>query len=167
MGMNNTDPTFRDDHMDLSLLSSAGKVTTGNSRARLMLAVLPAGEPAVGDGHTSAQGYVLHSGEPHELFAAIRALTEGIAICPDRVARKVNLRMVPEPDTLADFVSLSPRETDVLRGMVDGLSYKMVAAKLGISFETVRTHVKNVYDKLGVHNCTEAVAKALKSGLVD
>ena len=62
---------------------------------------------------------------------------------------------------------LSPRETDVLRELVEGLSYKMIAHKLGISFETVRSHIKRIYEKLGVHNNTEAVALALNERLLD
>lgn len=132
-----------------------------------MLALVPPGDWSNDRHPTSAEGYVLKHAEPHELLAAIRALTEGLVPRPERIARKVTLRMLPERGSSTESVGLSPRETEVLRGMVDGLSYKMVAERLGISFETVRTHVKKVYDKLGARNCTEAVAKALKSGLVD
>jgi DNA-binding NarL/FixJ family response regulator len=51
--------------------------------------------------------------------------------------------------------------------MVNGLSYKMIAAECNISFETVRYHIKNIYEKLHVVTMTEAVAKALKSKIVD
>ena len=49
--------------------------------------------------------------------------------------------------------------------MVSGMSYKMIAGKCEISFETVRSHIKNIYEKLHVATMTEAVAKAIKSGL--
>ena len=59
---------------------------------------------------------------------------------------------------------LSPREKDVLQCLVDGLSYKMIAEQLGIGFETVRSHIKRIYEKLHVHNNTEAVAKTIRGG---
>lgn len=152
--------------MELTLDISSTRVAAAKRPARLMLAVIPFGDWSAEGLPGSTEGYLLHHGEPHELLAAIHALTEGIALRPERIARKVTVRMMPENGPVADLIGLSPRETDVLRGMVDGLSYKMVADKLGISFETVRTHVKKVYDKLDVHNCTEAVAKALKTGLL-
>ena len=133
---------------------------------RLMLAVMPLEDWSQPGDARSAPGYVLEPHEPLELLAAIRALSAGVAIGPERIVRKVTFRVVAEGDEGPALFGLSPREIDVLRGLVDGLSYKMVADKLGISFETVRTHVKKVYDKLGVHNCAEAVAKALKSGLL-
>lgn len=153
--------------MELTLNPSPVRTTAGTGRTRLMLTIVPSGDRSDHDPSASAVGYVLHDGEAHELLATIHALTEGIALQPERIVRKVNVRIVPERGPMADLIGLSPRETDVLRGMVDGLSYKMVADRLGISFETVRTHVKKIYDKLGVHNCTEAVAKALKTGLLN
>ena len=152
--------------METFLLPSPLTAADGIRPTRLILAMVPHNDWSEHGISENAQGYVLNHDEPHELLAAIRALTSGIALRPDRIARKVTVRMLPEGGPMADMIGLSPRETDVLRGLVDGLSYKMVADKLGISFETVRSHVKKVYDKLGVHNCTEAVAKALKSGLL-
>jgi DNA-binding NarL/FixJ family response regulator len=152
--------------MDLSLLSSPSHPATSKHPARIMLAIFPSGDRSDRAPTDSAQGYILHHAEPHELLAAIRALSEGVALRPERIAHKVTVHMLPDDGPGAGPIGLSPRETDVLRAMVDGLSYKMVAHRLGISFETVRTHVKKVYEKLGVHNCTEAVAKALRSGLL-
>ncbi len=152
--------------MQLSMLSSPTSGPAAKHPVRLMLAVIPSGDWSGEVPSASAEGYVLHQSEPHELLAAIHALIGGRVLRPERIAHKVSVRMLPEAASMPHLFVLSPRETEVLRGMVDGLSYKMVAAKLGISFETVRTHVKRVYEKLGVHNCTEAVAKALKSGLM-
>ncbi len=61
---------------------------------------------------------------------------------------------------------LSIREKEVMDLLVDGLSYKMIADKINIGFETVRTHIKNIYDKLHVHTMTEAAAKTIKEGLL-
>jgi DNA-binding CsgD family transcriptional regulator len=61
---------------------------------------------------------------------------------------------------------LTPREKEVLTLMVASMSYKMIADKCKISFETVRSHIKNIYEKLHVATMTEAVAKAIRSRLV-
>jgi DNA-binding NarL/FixJ family response regulator len=62
-------------------------------------------------------------------------------------------------------LNLTDRERDVLRGLVDGFSYKQVAAELRISTETVRSHVKGIYRKLQVHNVAEAVSRAVRERL--
>lgn len=72
----------------------------------------------------------------------------------------------PFPQPVATPVTeLSPREKEVLNALVEGLRYKMIAHHLSISFETMRTHIKRIYETLAVHNNTEAVAKALRYGL--
>lgn len=85
------------------------------------------------------------------------------------IARKVMLHFqqlpAPPSSTVTDH-GLSLREKEVLQALVDGLSYKMIADKLGISYETVRSHIKHIYDKLHVHSCTEAVSKTLKGRLL-
>ncbi|MBS1547004.1 MAG: response regulator transcription factor [Bacteroidetes bacterium] len=74
----------------------------------------------------------------------------------------------PFPQPVATPVTeLSPREKEVLNALVEGLRYKMIAHHLSISFETMRTHIKRIYETLAVHNNTEAVAKALRNGLVE
>ena len=69
--------------------------------------------------------------------------------------------MAPQTD-----YKLSPREKDVLSLLVNGLSYKMIADKLDISYETVRSHMKKIYEKLHVASLTEAVAKAINQRIV-
>jgi DNA-binding NarL/FixJ family response regulator len=81
------------------------------------------------------------------------------------IARKVMFHFQKEPNIVADY-NLSEREKDVLRLLVDGKSYKMIASELNIGFETVRTYIKRVYDKLHVQSMTEAVAKSIKERLV-
>jgi len=61
---------------------------------------------------------------------------------------------------------LSEREKEILQHLVQGFSYKMIAADLNISLDTVRFHIKKIYDKLHVHSATEAVSKAIKDRLV-
>jgi DNA-binding NarL/FixJ family response regulator len=60
---------------------------------------------------------------------------------------------------------LSAREKEVLGLLVDGLSYKMIAVKLSITYDTVRAHMKKIYEKLHVASMTEAVAKAINQNI--
>ena len=65
-----------------------------------------------------------------------------------------------------DEYNLTPKEKEVLKYLSEGLSYKMVADKLGISYYTVNAHIKKIYEKLHVHSLTEAVSFALKNKIV-
>ncbi len=116
-----------------------------------------------------AMGYLLKNTDPNELLDAIVEVKQGGAPMTPSIARKVMLhfqRLPSKPSVPVDDPGLSPRETEVLQELVEGLSYKMIAEKLGISFETVRSHIKHVYEKLHVHNNAEAVAKTLKGGFL-
>lgn len=116
-----------------------------------------------------AMGYLLKNSDPNELLDAIVEVRQGGAPMTPSIARKVLLHFqhLPAiPDTPVDDPGLSPRELEVLQQLVDGLSYKMIADKLNIGFETVRSHIKHVYEKLHVHSNAEAVAKTLKGGFL-
>ena len=88
-------------------------------------------------------------------------LTPGVAATVLEVVRR---SPTSRPE---DTLDLTPREREVLQALVDGLSYKQVAAELGIGIETVRSHIRRLYRKLRVHSATEAVAKALREGRVE
>ena len=106
-----------------------------------------------------ASGYVLKNRPPLELIQAIAQVYEGGAPMSMRVARKVVafFRQLPEP--AREVAQLSEREEAVLALLAQGFLYKEIAAKLGISLNTVRTYLKRVYEKLHVQSRTEAVAK--------
>jgi DNA-binding NarL/FixJ family response regulator len=72
-------------------------------------------------------------------------------------------RVAPPRETPGD---LSPRETQILRLLADGHSYKTAAAELNISPDTVRFHIRHIYEKLHVHSKSEAVLKAFRTGLL-
>lgn len=112
-------------------------------------------------------GYLLEGDDPAALMETIRRIHQEEEVVPSGLARRVMLH-VTEADRVAlpDQVPLSPREKEVLGALVEGLSYKMIADQLTISFETVRSHIKRIYEKLQVHNNTEAVAKTLRYGLL-
>lgn len=113
-----------------------------------------------------ASGYILKRYATEEIPAAIRDVLTGGAPMTGSVARKV-LQMVPQaksPDQ--EKSDLSKKEIEILQLLVKGYSYKMIAAEIGISIDTVRFHIKKIYDKLHVHSATEAVSKAIKDRLV-
>ena len=113
-----------------------------------------------------ASGYILKRYATEEIPAAIRMVLTGGAPMTGSVARKV-LQMVPQAkSTEQEKSNLSQKETAILQFLVNGFSYKMIAADLKISIDTVRFHIKKIYDKLHVHSATEAVSKAIKDRLV-
>lgn len=113
-----------------------------------------------------ASGYILKRYATAELPSAIRMVLTGGAPMTGSVARKV-LTMVPQAKSVEQEKSnLTQKETTILQFLVNGYSYKMIAADLNISIDTVRFHIKKIYDKLHVHSATEAVSKAIKDKLV-
>jgi len=113
-----------------------------------------------------ATGYILKRYATEEICDAIRNVMTGGAPMTGSVARKV-LQMVPKAKTAEQEKSnLSDRETQILQFLVNGYSYKMIAGELKVSLDTVRFHIKKIYDKLHVHSATEAVSKAIKNKLI-
>jgi DNA-binding NarL/FixJ family response regulator len=114
-----------------------------------------------------AQGYILKSTPPQEILDAIKEIYEGGAPMSPVIASKV-LRMFKSNlgnQTDASF-NLSSREKEILKCLVEGMSYKMIADTCFISGDTVNGHIKNIYKKLQVHSKGEAVAKAIKGKVV-
>ena len=113
-----------------------------------------------------ASGYILKRYATEEIPAAIRNVLSGGAPMTGSVARKVLLMVPTARNTDEEKTDLSARETQILQLLVQGYSYKMIAATIPISLDTVRFHIKKIYDKLHVHSATEAVSKAIKDKLV-
>jgi DNA-binding NarL/FixJ family response regulator len=132
----------------------------------IMLTVLDDNENIFNAICAGASGYILKRYASVELSIAIRNVLSGGAPMTGSVAKKV-LQMLPLNKTSeAGATELSQRETQILQLLVQGYSYKMIAADLVISHDTVRFHIKNIYDKLHVHSSTEAVSKAIKEKLI-
>lgn len=119
-----------------------------------------------------ADGYLLKKTPPAELVSQLKVVAAGGAPLTAGVARTV-LQLVRDPATGAEpqpnghgGFQLTERERDVLRGLTRGLAYKQVADTLGLSLDTVRTHVRNIYRKLQVHSVAEAVSRAIRQRLV-
>ncbi|KAA2242687.1 response regulator transcription factor [Chitinophaga agrisoli] len=115
-----------------------------------------------------ASGYILKNHLDSLLTDSIASLQCGGAPMSPSIARKVLEKLQQMPVQTAPPVDyhLSPREKEVLACIVEGLSYKMIADRLHISYETVRSHVKKIYEKLHVASLTETVAKAINHKLI-
>jgi DNA-binding NarL/FixJ family response regulator len=113
-----------------------------------------------------ASGYLLKNTPPARLLESLREVASGGAPMSPEVARRVvNLfREFRPPDRSPS--RLTPQETELLKLIVAGHSYKTAGARLDISTSTVSFHLQNIYNKLQVHSKTEAVAKALRDRLV-
>lgn len=109
-----------------------------------------------------ASGYLLKAAPRAEISAGIRSVAAGqTALSPQVAARLVERMRHPQPGAV-----LTGRETQVLRLVAQGQSNKQVAAALGIGASTVKTHLLNVFDKLGVTDRTRAVTLAMERGLL-
>jgi DNA-binding NarL/FixJ family response regulator len=109
-----------------------------------------------------ASGYLLKSTPSAKLLEAIREVWAGGSPMTPEIARRVVLhfRTIPQPVSGLDL--LTPREKELLDQLSQGFLYKEIVANLGMSLDTVRTHIRNIYDKLHVHSRTAAVVKYLQ-----
>ena len=121
-----------------------------------------------------ADGYLLKRTTAPELLSQLKTIVSGGAPLTAVVARKVlELLRVNDKSVIRSAINNGPakldlteREQEVLQCLVRGLSYKQCAEQLGISLDTVRTHIRAVYKKLQVHSVSEAVARAIREKLV-
>jgi DNA-binding NarL/FixJ family response regulator len=115
-----------------------------------------------------ANGYILKTAGADGIVRAIRDVYAGGSPMTASVAAKVLMRFRALEGTpaMAPDHRLSGREKDVLQLLVKGRSYKMIADELGISYHTVDSHIRKIYEKLHVSSGTEAVSKAIKDRLV-
>ena len=113
-----------------------------------------------------ASGYLLKTATPEEIVEAILEASHGGSPMSPHVASSVVKLLSRLTQPAASAVTLTPREHDLLRHMVDGLTAKEIAARLGISIHTADTHTRNLFGKLGVHSRAAAVARAMREKLV-
>lgn len=112
-----------------------------------------------------ASGYILKNTPPDKVLQAIRDVADGGTFFTPSVAKKVLLSF-QQQKTGDSFVELTEKEKETLKHLVDGLSYKMIADKMNLSFHTIHTHVRNVYEKLHVSSKGEAINKAIRNKLI-
>lgn len=131
----------------------------------IMLTVFEDSEHIIEAIMNGASGYILKQHLATRLVSSIQEVLDGGApmspIVASLVLKHINAKGIKSPDYY-----LTPREKDILRSLTDGNSYKMIANDLGITIGTVTTHIKNVYEKLGVHSQSEAVSKTLRENLL-
>lgn len=114
-----------------------------------------------------AVGYLLKSAPRAELIRAIEAAAGGDAYIQAEVTRPLLLRFSTAARSSVVTVPLSPRELEVVALLAEGLADKQIAAQLGVSETTVKSHLRQAYEKLGAADRAQAVAIALRSRLID
>jgi DNA-binding NarL/FixJ family response regulator len=115
-----------------------------------------------------ACGYLVKKTQPAQLLASIKDAFEGGSPMSSSIARKVIAHFQQSKTFFKDknTKNLSEREREVLNGLSRGKSYLEIAESLFISVDTVRHHIRNIYSKMHVHSQSEAVAKAIRNGLI-
>ncbi|MBI4427867.1 MAG: response regulator transcription factor [Ignavibacteriales bacterium] len=114
---------------------------------------------------SGANGYILKKTPPTKILEAVeQAASGGMPMTPFVARQVVEMfrRNIPEK---SEDVSLTAREKEILALLVDGLNYSMIGERLFISLDTVRNHIRHIYEKLHVHSKSQAVARAIKEGL--
>jgi DNA-binding NarL/FixJ family response regulator len=112
-----------------------------------------------------ASGYLLKKHISSRLFSSIEEVLEGGAPMSPSIARMVLSSMQQKPAAENPY-QLTPKEKEVLTSLSKGNSYKLIAAEVQISIDTVRSHIRKIYEKLHVHSQTEAVSKAINEKLL-
>ena len=126
-------------------------ILTAYNESKLIFSSLQAG----------ASGYLLKKSLSDELISAIEQVHAGGAPMSMQIARKVVCHFQKtKPNSTME--ALTPREQDILSHLASGYRYKEISDRLGISFNTVRTHLRNIYEKLHVQSRTEATVKYLE-----
>lgn len=116
---------------------------------------------------SGATGYLLKKTTPAKILEAITEVSQGGAPMNSSIARKVLEFFSEKKNITENEYDLSSREKDVLKCLVKGDSYKMIASHCFISMGTVCTHISNIYKKLHVNSKSEAVAKAIRERLIN
>ena len=132
----------------------------------LMLTVYPDPKRVFESICNGAVGYLLKKTPARRLLEAINEAAAGGAPMSPEIARQVvtTFRTTPSPRVADD--ALTSQETIVLQLLADGHSYETVASRMSISVNTVRTYIRNVYQKLHVHTKSEAVSQGLRRGII-
>lgn len=113
-----------------------------------------------------AKGYLLKDAPPDQLLRGIEMVAAGQSLLPPEIAAKLVQVITQGGPARSDQGELTEREREILRLMAGGAANKEIAAQLFISENTVKTHVSNLFQKLGASDRTEAVTKALSRGLI-
>ncbi|MEO7991466.1 MAG: response regulator transcription factor [Chryseolinea sp.] len=157
--------------MDIDLpgmngIDAVKKIRSFNAKVQIiMLTVFDDNKHVVDAICAGASGYLLKQYIPEKLLESIKEVLNGGAPMSPGVARTViaKLQQIPEQENI---YQLTIRQKEILTSLSKGNSFKLIATQYNISIDTVRSHIKNIYDKLQVRSQTEAVAKAIHENLV-
>lgn len=110
-----------------------------------------------------AVGYLLKKDPPEYIIDAVRKVFKGESVMNGKIARQVvdffNRQLKKTVSSYSSDYNLSNRENEVLTLLMDGLSYKQIAAKCNVSLDTISSHIRNIYSKLNIHSRAELAAK--------
>jgi len=157
--------------VDINLPGRSGIELVGELKARhpklhlVMMTVYEDSEQIFNSLQAGATGYLLKRARPAEIISAIRDVYNGGSPMSPEIARKVVLffhqRRTAAAQASAEMEALTKRETEILSQLAKGSLYKEIADHMGISLDTVRSHLQHIYNKLQVHSRHEAVMKFL------
>ena len=158
--------------MDISMPGKSGtdavkEIRSFNSSVHIIMLTIFDNDHHVYDAICAgASGYLLkrHIGE--KLVPSIYEVLDGGAPMSPSIAKLVVQAMRGNTKPNVDNYQLTSREKEILSSLSNGNSYKLIASELNISIDTVRSHIRHIYEKLQVHSQTEAVSKAIQERLV-
>jgi DNA-binding NarL/FixJ family response regulator len=155
--------------MDVNLPGQSGIACTAQLKEKLpgvqviILTVYRNHELIIQALQAGACGYLLKRSSPEELLKAISEVCSGGAPMTSEIARMLVEAFQKKPATVAPSDGLTERESEILDLLSEGLSNKEIANRVKISYDTVRAHLRHIYEKLHVNGRTQAVRKYLKS----
>lgn len=150
-------------------LEATKKIKTEMPYVKILTLTVSEAEESLFDAvKQGTQGYLLKNVDPPQLLDSVRKVARGEAVIPGYLAVKI-LSEFAKPEKVEPSPAVEPlsqRELDVLRLLSTGASNKEIAAKLFISENTVRNHIRNILDKLHLSNRVQAAAYAVRQGIV-
>jgi len=148
-------------------IDAVRKIREFNATAQIiMLTVFDDSRTVLDAISSGASGYLLKKNLSEKLFDAIKEVLSGGAPMSPNVARMVIASMQKKPLAEDNKYQLTTREREILLALSQGTSYKGIAEQFFISLDTVRSHIKNIYQKMQVHKQLEAITKARNEGIV-
>ena len=109
---------------------------------------------------------MLKTSSPMQILQGLRDVCNGgTSLSPSVANRVVNFFLNNNSYAIHDY-NITAKEKEILQHMIDGKSYKMISDAMGLSMETVKTHIKSIYKKLHVNSSSEAVVKAIRQNIV-
>jgi DNA-binding NarL/FixJ family response regulator len=153
---------------NLDGIEATRRIISENPKIKvLMLTTFEADNHVIQALKAGASGYVLKDSQAGAIVSSVLAVVAGERVMASAVANRV-LEMLTGATTPKEFYDgLTAREVEILKMLATGMANKQIAYKLGISEKTVRNHVSNMYEKLGIYDRAQAVLYAVRKGLVE